>query len=41
MSADAAATAVFGQGRAQAQQLIARMDPGAMVMHMAWHGGEA
>jgi FAD:protein FMN transferase len=34
MSADAAATAVFGEDGARARRLIARMDPGATVMHI-------
>jgi FAD:protein FMN transferase len=34
MSADAAATAAFGQDRTSAQRLIARVDAGATVMHI-------
>jgi FAD:protein FMN transferase len=34
MTADAAATAVFGQDREAAQRLIARIDPGARVVHI-------
>jgi FAD:protein FMN transferase len=34
MMADAAGTAAFGRDRASAQKLVARVDPGATVMHI-------